>query len=96
MLTIIVSIACMPFSSIQGRQGKGTIFMFSTGNGGEMGDSCAADGYSSSIYTIGIGAANSNGEQAPYDEQCAGKMAVAFVDITSRFQHVVCICNERA
>ncbi len=82
---------------MQGRQGKGTIFMFAAGNGGEMGDSCAADGYCSSIYTIGIGAANSNGEQTPYDEQCAGKMAVAFVDSTSRFKLVVCIiCNERA
>ncbi len=59
-----------------------------------MGDSCAADGYSSSIYTIGIGAANSNGEQTPYDEQCAGKMAMTFVDSTSQELLVVCMCRK--
>ena len=67
--------------------------MFAAGNGGAVGDSCAADGYCSSIYTIGIGAANSNGEQAPYDEQCASKMAVAFVDSTSQEQFVVSVCK---
>lgn len=66
----------------QGRQGKGTIFVFASGNGGRIGDNCAADGYSSSIYTIGIGAAVSNGEAADYDEQCAGKLAVTFIDST--------------
>ena len=44
-----------------------------------MGDSCAVDGYASSVYTIAMGAASSNGSQAPYDEDCAGKMAVTFV-----------------
>ena len=53
--------------------------MWAAGNGGDEGDSCAADGYASSIYTIAIGAASSNGSQASYDEDCAGKMAVAFV-----------------
>jgi len=53
--------------------------VWAAGNGGEEGDSCAADGYASSIYTIAIGAASSNGSQASYDENCAGKMAVAFV-----------------
>ena len=54
--------------------------MFAAGNGGDSDDSCAADGYASSIYTIGIGAAGSDGEQPEYDELCAGKMAVTFVD----------------
>ena len=81
----------MPFSTLQGRQGKGTIFLFAAGNGGDVGDSCAADGYSSSIYTIGMGAANSNGEQTWYDEQCAGKMAMAFVDSANEEILVVCV-----
>ncbi len=81
----------MPFSTLQGRQGKGTIFLFAAGNGGDVGDSCAADGYSSSIYTIGMGAANSNGEQTSYDEQCAGKMAMAFVDSANEEILVVCV-----
>ncbi len=66
--------------------------MFAAGNGGLVGDSCAADGYCSSIYTIGIGAANSNGEQAPYDEQCASKMAMGFVDSTNEELFVVSAC----
>ncbi len=74
---------------VQGRQGKGTIFLFASGNGGEVVDSCAADGYTNSIYTIGIGAANSDGEQTEYDERCTGKMAVTFVDSTSQAQLVV-------
>ena len=62
----------------QGRNGKGVIYVFASGNGGQYYDSCAADGYSASIYTISIGSADSYGRQADYDEQCACKMAVTF------------------
>ena len=68
------------FCTVQGRQGKGSIYVWASGNGGEYGDSCAADGYASSIYTISIGSATANGTQSDYDEQCSGKMAVTFVD----------------
>ena len=54
------------------------IYVFASGNGGRNYDSCAADGYSASIFTISIGFANSYGGQADYDEQCACKMAVTF------------------
>ncbi len=54
--------------------------MWAAGNGGWKGDSCATDGYTSSIYTIGIGSAASDGTQAFYDEQCSGKMSVVFVN----------------
>ena len=63
-----------------GRGGKGSIYVWSAGNGGDNYDSCAADGYVNSIYIIPIGAASSTGEPAYYDEPCSGKMAVAFVD----------------
>ncbi len=63
----------------QGRDGKGSIFVWASGNGGENGDSCAADGYVASIHTIAIGAAALDGSPASFDEQCAGKMAVTFV-----------------
>lgn len=63
---------------IQGRGGKGNIYVWATGNGGEYFDSCAADGYSASIYTIGAGSANQNGRQAFYDEDCSSKMVVTF------------------
>lgn len=52
--------------------------MWAAGNGGDSDDSCAADGYSSSIYTISIGSADQNAGEPFYDEQCASKMAVTF------------------
>ena len=63
----------------QGRGNKGTIWVWAAGNGGREGDSCAADGYVNSIYTIPIGSATSSGNIASYDEPCSAKMAVTFV-----------------
>ena len=62
----------------QGRDGKGNIYVWAAGNGGTYFDSCAADGYVNSIYTIAVGSADQNGEQADYDEDCSAKMAVTF------------------
>ncbi len=39
----------------QGRQGKGNIYVWATGNGGMQGDTCSCDGYVSSIYTLSVG-----------------------------------------
>ena len=74
---------------MQGRGGKGSIYTWAAGNGGEVGDSCAADGYASSIYTIAIGAAWSDGTPASYDEPCSAKMATNFMD--SDTLKVVCV-----
>ena len=52
--------------------------MWASGNGGNNYDSCAADGFVNSIYTIAIGSADQNGGQASYDEDCSAKMAVTF------------------
>ena len=41
-------------------------------------DSCAADGYANSIYTISVGSAASNGRQSDFDESCSAKMVVSF------------------
>ena len=62
---------------IQGRGGKGSIYVFAAGNGGP-GDTCAADGYTNSIYTIAVGSAGSDGRQSSFDEPCSGKMVVTF------------------
>ncbi len=66
--------------NMQGRDGKGSIFVWAAGNGGQVNDSCAADGYASSIYTLAIGSAASDGNPAYYDEPCSGKIAVVFVN----------------
>ena len=63
---------------MQGRNGKGNIYVWAAGNGGYSGDSCVADGYITSIYTIAVGAANDIGEPARYDEQCSAKMVVTY------------------
>ena len=52
--------------------------MWAAGNGGANYDSCAADGYVNSIYTIAVGSADERGRQAFYDEKCSAKMAVTF------------------
>ena len=65
-------------SHTQGRGGKGNIYVWAAGNGGRYFDSCAADGYVSSIYTIAVGSADQRGRQADYDEDCSAKMAVTF------------------
>ena len=61
-----------------GSQWKGAIYVWAAGNGGSNFDSCAADGFSSSIYTISVGAADEHGREAYFDEQCSSKMAVAY------------------
>jgi kexin len=61
---------------LRGRLGKGSIYVWAAGNGRANGDSCAFDGYASSIYTIPIGALDFIGNQAWYSESCAALMAV--------------------
>lgn len=59
-----------------GRNGKGSIYVWASGNGRDVGDSCAYDGYASNPYVNAIGAVDVNGKQAWYSEGCAGLMAV--------------------
>ena len=68
----------MPIHSAQGRDGKGSIFIFANGNGGPN-DDCAASGYQSSIYTISVGAMGLDRNPSSYDEQCSAKMVTAYV-----------------
>lgn len=64
--------------------GKGSIFVWATGNGGLADDDCNADGYTSSIYTISIGAVSRYGLSTYYDEQCSSTMAVTYTGDTHR------------
>ena len=45
--------------------------MFASGNGGQNDKFCAADGYVSNRYTIGVGSADQAGRQAFYDRDCS-------------------------
>lgn len=76
---------------MQGRNLKGSIYVFGGGNGGGVKkDTCSTDGWLNSIYTIAVGAAGIDGMPAPYDEQCASKLVSAFVEGGYNVNRVVC------
>ncbi|ELU12894.1 hypothetical protein CAPTEDRAFT_52595, partial [Capitella teleta] len=59
-----------------GRNGKGSIFVWATGNGGMVDDDCNCDGYVSSIETISIGSMSDRGLSTYFSEVCLSTMAV--------------------
>jgi kexin len=61
-----------------GRGGKGTVYVFATGNGGNAGDNCNFDGYTNSIYTITIGALDHKDQHPSYSERCSAQLAVTY------------------
>ncbi|KAJ3416635.1 Proprotein convertase subtilisin/kexin type 7 [Chytridiales sp. JEL 0842] len=61
-----------------GRGGRGSIFVFASGNGGLEGDNCNFDGYANSPYTVAIGAINNAGKMPPYGELCSAHLAVTY------------------
>ena len=62
----------------QGRNGKGSIFMWASGNGGKYADNCNCDGYTTSIYTLSVSSASENGNIPWYSEPCSSSMATTF------------------
>lgn len=73
-LIFFISISCPP----QGRGGKGSIFVWASGNGGRQGDNCDCDGYTDSIYTISISSASQQGLSPWYAEKCSSTLATAY------------------
>ena len=63
---------------LQGRDGKGNIYVWATGNGGLTDDDCNCDGYTTSIYTISVGCIGDHGLSAYYTELCSSTLAVTF------------------
>lgn len=49
----------------QGRNGRGSIFVWASGNGGRHTDSCNCDGYTNSIFTLSISSATQGGWAFP-------------------------------
>lgn len=62
----------------EGRKGRGAIYVFASGNGGNNKDDCNADGYANSRYTFTIGAIDRNGNRPFYAENCASQLAVTY------------------
>lgn len=59
-----------------GRQGKGSLYVWASGNGGALGDNCNCDGYVNSIYTISVGGVTQQGSLPFYGERCSSTLAV--------------------
>jgi len=55
----------------EGRNGKGSVFVWAGGNGLRSGDNCNYDGWANSRFTIAIGAVDKTGVQAWYSESCS-------------------------
>jgi subtilisin family serine protease len=62
----------------QGRQGKGSVFVWASGNGGAYGDACSCDGYVNSIYTISISSTTESSEKPWYLEECPSILATTY------------------
>ncbi|KAL0595568.1 Neuroendocrine convertase 2 [Plecturocebus cupreus] len=60
-----------------GRSGKGSIYVWASGDGGSY-DDCNCDGYASSMWTISINSAINDGRTALYDESCSSTLASTF------------------
>ncbi|WRT65817.1 uncharacterized protein IL334_002766 [Kwoniella shivajii] len=60
-----------------GRNGKGSLFVFAAGNGGGADDQCNFDGYTNSIFSVTVGAVDRKGLHPYYSEMCAAMMFVA-------------------
>lgn len=73
----------------QGRNGLGSIFVWASGNGGGMEDSCSCDGYANSIYTISVSSANELGKMPWYLEECSSTLATTYSSGGRRKRKVV-------
>ncbi|KAI0077117.1 hypothetical protein K474DRAFT_1662048 [Panus rudis PR-1116 ss-1] len=62
----------------KGRGGKGSVFVFASGNGGRNGDQCNFDGYTNSIFSVTVAALDYRGLHPDYSEACAANMIVAY------------------
>ncbi|XP_015439209.1 PREDICTED: furin-like protease 1, isoform 1-CRR isoform X2 [Dufourea novaeangliae] len=62
----------------KGRNGKGSIFVWASGNGGRDHDNCNCDGYTNSIWTLSISSATENGQVPWYSEACSSTLATTY------------------
>ncbi|KAJ6662931.1 hypothetical protein lerEdw1_011135 [Lerista edwardsae] len=62
----------------KGRKGRGSIFVWASGNGGREGDHCSCDGYTNSIYTVSVSSTTENGNKPWYLEECASTLATTY------------------
>lgn len=64
--------------SCQGRKGRGSVFVWASGNGGRSRDHCSCDGYTNSIYTISISSTAESGRKPWYLEECSSTLTTTY------------------
>ncbi|GBB93589.1 hypothetical protein RclHR1_00220023 [Rhizophagus clarus] len=62
----------------EGRGGKGSLFVFASGNGGANDDNCNYDGYTNSMYTITVGAVDRLFAHPYYAEKCSALLVTTY------------------
>ena len=75
----------------EGRGGRGSIYVFASGNGAAYGDNCNFDGYTNSIYSITVGAVDREGLHPNYAEDCSANLVVTYSSGSG--DHIVSIPN---
>ncbi|MGH0154134.1 UNVERIFIED_CONTAM: hypothetical protein FKN15_026176, partial [Acipenser sinensis] len=66
------------YNNYQGRKGRGSIFVWASGNGGRSRDHCSCDGYTNSIYTISISSTAESGKKPWYLEECSSTLTTTY------------------
>jgi kexin len=61
-----------------GRDGKGALYVFASGNGASRGDGCNFDGYTNSIYSLTVSAIDYKGLHPQYSESCTAVMVTTY------------------
>jgi len=64
-------------ATTEGRNGRGSLFVWAAGNGALSGDDCNFDGYANSRFVATIGALDDHHVRSRYAESCAAMLAVA-------------------
>jgi len=72
-----------------GRDGKGNIFVWASGNGGRDFDNCNCDGYTNSAWTLSVSSATENGLIPWYSEACSSTLASTYSSGSSGERKVV-------
>ncbi|XP_036385914.1 proprotein convertase subtilisin/kexin type 5 [Megalops cyprinoides] len=72
-----------------GREGRGAVFVWASGNGGQRGDHCSCDGYTNSIYTISISSTSASGRRPCYLEECTSTLATTYSSGDSYHRKIV-------
>lgn len=77
----------------KGRRGFGNIYVWASGNGGSLDDSCACDGYSSSPFTLSVSGVSESNTRPWYLEKCSSTLASTYSSGSPMERMIVSCCR---